>query len=81
MHAASAAKECLMASFSTARDGVEHVCSACAQCWEACIADEACGMWVWCSGKAGCDENGNFNGRFPYRSAAPYMPRQSLPIT
>ncbi len=37
------------------------------QCWEACIEEEACGMWIWCSGKAGCDSNGAFDGRFPYR--------------
>ena len=51
--------------------GATHAHRAWSQCWEACIADEACGMWVWCSGKAGCDENGSFNGRFPYRSRCP----------
>ena len=37
------------------------------QCWAACVADSACEMWIWCAGKAGCDANGNFSGRFPYR--------------
>ena len=44
------------------------------QCWEACVAEEACGMWIWCSGKAGCDSNGDFNGRFPHKCVLLQVP-------
>ena len=37
------------------------------QCWEACIKDAECNFWVWCASRNGCDEGGDFNGRYPYR--------------
>lgn len=26
-----------------------------------------CNFWVWCASRNGCDEGGDFNGRYPYR--------------
>ena len=37
------------------------------QCWDACVKDPECNFWVWCASRNGCDEGGDFNGRYPYR--------------
>lgn len=37
------------------------------QCWDACVKDVECNFWVWCASRNGCDEGGDFNGRYPYR--------------
>ncbi|CAL8464438.1 g3973 [Coccomyxa elongata] len=36
------------------------------ECYQHCLADSRCEFWVWCNHKAGCDDNGEFNGHYPY---------------
>ena len=35
------------------------------ECYEACLANKACGRWIWCSHSRGCDEMGTFMDSFP----------------
>ncbi|BDA50039.1 probable glycosyltransferase 2 [Coccomyxa sp. Obi] len=49
-------------------------------CWEACIKDEKCSMWVWCNYRNGCDDNGNFDGTFPYRGCQLMSLEKGIPV-
>lgn len=46
---------------------LNHVITWGAQaCWEACIAEPKCEMWVWCDHQGGCDDAGDWSGRYPH---------------
>ena len=39
-----------------------------------------CEFWVWCAHKAGCDDNGEFNGHYPYHGCQlMQLPRETMP--
>ena len=50
------------------------------QCWAACIADAECNFWVWCASRAGCDEGGAFNGRYPHRGCGLAAMPRGVPV-
>lgn len=33
-----------------------------------CERVEGCDVWLWCAHRSGCDSDGNFNGRFPFKA-------------
>ena len=50
------------------------------QCWAACIKDAECNFWVWCASRAGCDEGGAFNGRYPHRGCELAAMPRGVPV-
>ena len=36
-------------------------------CYEACLAEPRCSLWTWCASAGGCDDAGEWSGRFPHR--------------
>lgn len=45
-----------------------HVTKTGQACYEACVANPKCSFWVWCaadSSRGGCDDGGEWSGRFP----------------